>query len=118
MVYISGSYKSMKWFVFLGLIAVSTASHAGIYEFLFGNDNCYECILYEMPEAESDQETNEIYKQCKQDYPLSIPLIRKESYLGVETADQCLKEFVHETSISVARGWIKQACSKVYLRKK
>ena len=107
----------MKWFFVLGLFAVSTSSQAGMYEFFFGNDNYYECILYEMPEAESDQEAKEIHRKCKQDYPLSIPLIRKESYLDVETADQCLQEFVQETNSPEARRWIKNACYKVYLRK-
>ena len=107
----------MKWFIVLGLFAVSTTSYAGFKEFLFGNDNCYECILYEMPEAESDKEAKEIHRKCKQDYPLSIPLIRKESYLDVETADQCLQEFVEETNSPEARRWIKNACYKVYKRK-
>ena len=107
----------MKWFIVFALFAVSTTSHAGLLEFLIGHNNYYECILYEMPEAESDQEAKELHKQCKQDYSLSIPLKRKESYLGVETADQCIQEFVPQTQSPEARRWIKNACYKVYIKK-
>ncbi len=107
----------MKWFIVFALFAVSTSSHAGFIEFLFGHKNYYECILYELPETESDQEAKEINKQCKHDYPLSIPLKRKESYLGVETADQCFQEFVPQTQSPEARRWIRNACYKVYFNK-
>ena len=107
----------MRWFIIGVLLFVSGTSHAGIKEFLFGNDNFYECILYEMPDAENDQQASQIHKQCKQNYPLSIPLIRKKTYLGVDSATRCVEALVQEVSSRVAQGWMKNACYKVYVKK-